>query len=313
MDNAVLARPGLAVDPANDGRHQLGGEPFARESIPYLVNLPEAGIALFTYTWVDRDSKAGAMLAIFGPGVGPEPIQVRLADRVVPLDMDFSDWTIDGFTMRQDLQFGVADIRWESPEALFELRFEAFHPPYSYGANAGGCPPYAAIDRIEQSGRATGRLTLNGREIAFDTTGHRDHSWGTRDWRAMQHYKWFEGQAGPDVSVHFWQLQALGRTELRGYVFKDGLMAEVTDVAIDWEHDNEFRQIQYDFTLQDEAGRTTSVSVDVFAHYPLIPDPALILNEGAGRALIDGMPGLGWMEVAWPADYLAHIKAAGPY
>ena len=313
MDTALLARPGLAVDPVNDARHRLGDEPFARESIPYLVSLPDAGIALFTYTWVDRTSNAGAMLVIFGPGVGPEPVQIRLTDRPVPGDMNFSHWRIEGFSMRQDLRFGTADVRWESPEALLELRFEAFHPPYSYSANAGGCPPYAAIDRIEQSGRATGRLVLNGKAIDFDTTGHRDHSWGTRDWRTMQHYKWFEGQAGPDISVHFWELQALGRTELRGYVFKDGLMAEVSDLTVAWEHDTDFRQTQFDATLQDEAGRVTSVSVNFFAHYPLIPDPALVLNEGAGRALIDGKQGLGRLEVAWPIDYLAHIKSTGAY
>lgn len=311
FDPTLLARPGLAIDAVHDGRHRLDKGPLARESVPYLVNLPDAGIGFFTYTWVNGDSAAGAILVIFGPGVGPEPIQVLLPDRPVPTDMDFSDWRIEQFSMRHDLEFHRADIRWQSPRALVEFSFEAFHPPYAYGAHKDGCPPYAAINRIEQSGRVKGRLLLDGREIAFDTTGHRDHSWGTRDWRAMQHYKWFQGQAGADTSVHFWQLQALGRTELRGYVFKDGLLAEVTDLAIDWQGDADFRHTHYQARLRDEAGRTTLLEAEVFAHYPLVPDPALVLVEGAGRARIDGQQGVGWMEVAWPTDYLAHIKAQG--
>jgi hypothetical protein len=250
---------------------------------------------------------------IFGPGVGMEPVQVLLPNRPVPADMDFSDWHLDQFSMRQDLAFRRADIRWESPRALVDFRFEAFHPPYAYGAHKDGCPAYAAINRIEQSGRVTGKLLLDGREIAFDTFGHRDHSWGTRDWRAMQHYKWFQGQAEGDVSVHFWQLEALGRIELRGYVHKDGLLAEVTDLAIDWQPDAEFKHHAYQARLLDEAGRTTHVEVEVFAHYPLVPDPALVLLEGPGRARIDGKPGLGWMEMGWPTDYLAHIRAHAPY
>ena len=49
------------------------------------------------------------------------------------------------------------------------------------------------------------------------------------------------------------------------------------------------------------------------SHYRLVPDPALHLNEGAGRAIIDGKSGVGWMEMAWPADYLEHIIANSPY
>ena len=149
-------------------------------------------------------------------------------------------------------------------------------------------------------------MKLGDRTITFDTTGHRDHSWGTRDWSAFQHYTWFQGQAGDGVSVHFWKQNALGRTVVRGYVFKEGLLAEVTDVTVDWQGDANFRHTQY------EAGRKTTISVDVYAHYPLIPDPAIVLNETAGRATIDGKPGLGWMEMAWPKAYLDHIIANSP-
>jgi hypothetical protein len=45
--------------------------------------------------------------------------------------------------------------------------------------------------------------------------------------------------------------------------------------------------------------------------YPLRPDPAFTLNEGAARIVIDGVAGSGWMEMGWPQPYLDHI-AAGP-
>jgi hypothetical protein len=311
--NSRLFRPGLAIDSVHDGRHKLDDKPFARESIPYIVNLPDEGIAFFTYFWVNRDGSAGAALAIFGPGIGPEPIQQRIADKPVSPDMDFSNWKLDGYEMQQDLKFGKARIRWEHPQATLEFEYEGFHPPYAYAANVGGCPRYAATNRIEQSGRVTGTLTLGKRVIKFNTTGHRDHSWGTRDWTAFQHYKWFQGQVGDSVSVHFWQLQALGQTELRGYVYKEGLLAEVTAVTVDWQRDANYLHKQFDAVVQDEAGRTTKVSAQVFAHYALIPDATTVLNEGAARATIDGQPGVGWMEMCWPKAYLEHIVANSPY
>ncbi|MFM6830860.1 MAG: hypothetical protein ACKOVA_11095 [Novosphingobium sp.] len=313
FDNGVLAEPEMAVDPANDGRHVLPDVPMARESIPYIVVLPEHGISFFTYTWVNKASEAGAALAIFGPGVGDKPIQQRLADRPVPLDMDFDDWRIYNFRMAQDLKFDRASIFWETPEATVDVTFEAFHPPYSYGADPRGCPKYCAIDRIEQAGRVRGTLRIGDRVIDVDATGHRDHSWGTRDWIPFQQYEWFVGQAGTDTAVHFWRFNALGKEHLRGYVFKDGLMSRVDTAAVDVDYDDQYLQTGYHARVTDCASRTTVIEGKVFGTYCLIPDPALSLNESGATVTIDGTKGVGWMECAWPTSYLEHIRANGPY
>jgi hypothetical protein len=42
------------------GRHALANHPLKRESIPYCVVMPKEKIALFTYTWVNKESVAGA-------------------------------------------------------------------------------------------------------------------------------------------------------------------------------------------------------------------------------------------------------------
>lgn len=313
FDNISLARPGLIVDFKHDNRHNLPDVPSARESSPYLIHLPDEGIAAFTYTWVNKAGKGGAALAIFGPGVGSLPIEQRVADRPVPADMDWSAWQVGNFSMRQDLAFGHADLAWTSEAATIEFAFDAFHPPYAYGSHRDGCPSYAALDRIEQSGRVAGNLRIADRTIAFDTVGHRDHSWGTRDWGAFQHYNWFQGQSANGVSVHWWRFWALGREHLRGYVFKDQLLAEVTEVRSELRFDDQLWQQTLVATVSDEAGRDTEVCANFYAHYTLIPDTRLNLREGAARATFDGKPGLGWLEVAWPPAYLEHVAKNGPY
>lgn len=308
-----LYHPDLALDSVHDGRHQLNNHPKARESIPYCVVIPEENIALFTYTWVDADSNAGAALAIYGPGAGATPIQQRLADRPVSADMNFDNWIIDGFSMRQDLNFQTAQIAWKNEQIELEFDYEAFHPPYAYSMHKDGCPAYIASNRIEQSGTAKGRLKIGDRTITIDTTAHRDHSWGARDWLVMQHYKWFQGQVGKDVSVHFWHLQALGRTEIRGYVYKDGIQAEITAMEVEVKTDNNLRQESMSASLRDEMGRITSLKGEFFSHYPLIPDPDFVLNEACMVVEIDGKAGVGQLEMAWPKAYLDHIQSNGPY
>lgn len=313
FDSGVLAEPGMAIDPVHDGRHILPDGPLARESIPYIVVLPEHGIAFFTYTWVNGKSEAGAALAVFGPGVGEKPIQQRLADRPVPVDMGFDDWRIDNFRMQQDLQFDKASIFWETPEATVDVTFEAFHPPYAYGNDPRGCPTYCAIDRVEQAGRVRGTLRLGDRTIDVDATGHRDHSWGTRDWIPFQQYEWFVGQVGTEMSVHFWHFHALGKEHLRGYVFKDGLMSRVDALDVDVDYDARYLQTGYRARIVDAAGRNTALEAKVFDTYCLVPDPAISLYESGAHVTIDGKPGVGWMECAWPTSYLEHIRANGPY
>lgn len=309
FDNAVLAESAMMIDPVNDGRHDLPPVAMGRESIPYIVVLPEEKIAFFTYTWVTKDSEAGAAIAIFGPGLGGPPIQQKLADRPVPREMNFDDWRIESFRMKQDLKFDHAELSWETPEATVDFTFEAFHPPYSYGADPRGCPAYCATDRIEQAGRVKGTLKLKDRTIAFDATGHRDHSWGTRDWIPFQQYEWFVGQVGTDISVHFWRFNALGKENIRGYVYKDGLMARVETISNDVDYDDQYWQTAYRTELVDSAGRTTTIETEVFGCHTLAPDPSISLNESGGIAKIDGKTGVGWMECAWPTAYLEHIRA----
>jgi len=313
FDNSVLADPGMAIDPANDGRHELPDVAIGRESIPYIVVLPEHGIAFFTYTWVTKDSMAGAFVAVFGPGVGVKPIQQRLADRLVSRGMDFDDWQIDNFRMSQDLKFDRATIFWETLEAAVDVSFEAFHPPYSYGADTRGCPKYCATDRIEQAGRVTGRLRIGDRIIEIDGTGHRDHSWGTRDWAAFQQYEWFVGQVGTETAVHFWRLNAAGKEQIRGYVFHDGLMSVVDTVVVDVDYDDQYLQTGYRANIVDAAGRTMHVEGKVFGTCRLEADPAITLYESGATLVMDGKQGVGWMECAWPTAYLDHIRANGPY
>ena len=306
--NMPSARPIPVLDPIHDGRHQLRDLPLERESIPYVISLPEHGIATFVYTWVTKDNVAGCAFLAYGPGIGPQPIMEMVGGVDVGTQKNFDDWQVGPLHLQQDLKLSRAKLTARGKRVELDASFEAAHPAYAYGFHRDGCPDWAATNRLEQAVRIQGTLKIDGKAYAIDTTCARDHSWGTRNWDTPQHWKWLHAQAGPDTCVHFWKIEARGRTELRGYVFRDGVMAEVDAVDVDWQNDAQYRHTHIDATLRDSAGRSTRVRGEYFAHFPMPPVPTCTLMEGAMRCEIDGKPGVGWTEVMWPTAYLEFLR-----
>lgn len=307
VDKAGLESPERRIDPRHDGRHVLRADALARESLVFMLQLPEQDVACFVYTWVNGLGKAGSAFVIYGPAVG-EPI-VDMCDGIdVSPAAGFDDWQVGRVRVSHGRPFQDAGVQVAAGgRAELDYRFEAVHPAYAYGGHRDGCPGWVAEDRIEQSGKVSGVLTLDGKQIPFETMGHRDHSWGTRDWFFSQHWKWLEAQAGPDLVVHFWQVEALGRTVLRGYVQRDGRLAELEAVDVSFEHDERLAHTSVRALVRDELGRSTEVIGRTFALYPFVVSPLVMLNEGSMVVTIDGHPGVGHVEMCWPTDYLKHV------
>jgi hypothetical protein len=296
------------LDPIHYERHRLRSVRAARESLVYLLHLPEEGLGAFVYTWVDGESRASAVLYVYGPGIGPQAVVEGTYDVAVALEQPFGDWHVGGLRLSAGEQASGA---FEAKAASIQFSFEGAHPPYSYASHRDGTLPWFADNRYEQTGRLQGVLRLGDREIAFDTTGHRDQSWGTRDWGMCQHYKWLEANAGLDTSVHFTQDFVLGQSNLRGYVFRDGLIAEIMDLRVDIDIDDDMIHNTFVATIEDDAGRTTTVTGKTFAHteFPAAPTSSIIVCSNTVE--IEGRPGVGQLDLLWSKDYLDLLRERG--
>lgn len=290
----------------HDDRHNLRPQAHCREAAAFMFQLPDEGIAGFLYPWVDNKGMAGSAVCVFGPAIDV-PIKERFEEVAVPDSMTFKNWDVRGLTMKLGEPHRGIDLSFRGERVQIECHYEALHPPYAFSSHKDGCPSYYADDRTEQHGRLTGTLVVDGKSYTLNTFMQRDHSWGTRIWGLNQHYKWFHATTETSA-VHFFEMQSFGRTLLRGYVYKDGQMAEIRSVSYDFIYDANMHHEAIDVVATDSAGRTTTIDCKVFAKFQYDADPMIMLNEGATTVEIDGVSGSGWCEFCWNKNYYEFAK-----
>jgi hypothetical protein len=291
------------LQPKDDLRHPLRPGPHSRESLFYNALLPDQEMMIFIYTWVDAANNGGHLVTVVGDNNVRHAISAT--DGVPVGDRDFHDWEVQGLRLRHSEPLERAEIGFTGNDMTLEATFTGLHPAFDYAQNRDGCPRIIADNRFEQSGRITGTLTLNGRTIEFSTTGHRDHSWGTRDWDSIQDWKWVSAQAGADLSLNVMQMHWRGETTQHGYVYRDGKVHPVTDIRTRAHYDNNWWQTALEMTLRDDGGHDTVVTANRYALLRFEAGEKLALHEAGCHARINGQPGVAHFECGWDKAYAA--------
>lgn len=285
-------------------RHAIGGN-FARESIPYCILLPEEGLLALVYSWVDGQDRGGYAVSVFDEG--PEPAHMRRVDGIAAQGMDFDAWDLGGVHVAVGPDFGSAHVRYEDDECSIDVEFTGLHDAFDYGSNRAGCPPYQATNRYEQGGRFRGTMRWRGRTIDIDGPGHRDHSWGRRDWDAIHHYKWL-AVAGEDRAANLMVALVEGETIYNGYVFVDGVLSPIVSATVDTTYGEGVFQEQLTAVMQDEAGRTTTMDFpERFASARWPVSPTMTFTDGCFKGTLEGGPVSAYIQYAWPKAYLDHM------
>ena len=294
---------------ADDRRHQLSDLPIDRESLIFLLFLPEEDLGVIAYTWVNGQHQAASMGLVFGRD-DERFAQFHVDGVRVDPAADFDDWTVGPLTVRHGEPHTTAHVSFEHEGVTLDYSFEAITPAFSYHDNAGGCPAWLATNRLEQSGKVRGRLTIGDRVIDFDTTGHRDHSWGTRDWTAIHHYKWVNIQAGSDIAINFMHGMAVDQLYELGYVDRDGAQSPITSISTSIDRDPEFfSYTSANFSLVDELGRTTEITGGPRTAHVVWPAGGLESHDAGGPCTVDGVPGLMHVEEGWHPQFVERRKA----
>jgi hypothetical protein len=284
-------------------RHTLAEN--GRESLAHIFLMPEHGMAGYIYPSMLGTGDARAMACFFGPGF-PEQIEESVDGRISD-DMDFADWRLGPMRMNVVKPHKTVKLAWAGERIKVEAEFQATHPPYPFDTHPRGNPPYFGDNRTEQHGRVTAKVEIDGRLYEHEGFMVRDHSWGPRIWGLNQHYKWIHATSGSS-SMHFFEMQAFGKTELRGFLFKDGQMRHLTHVDYDFSFDEAMMQKDFHVTVTDTDNRQSTIKYDLYGILRSSHDPRTIINTGCATLDFDGKPGTGVCEFYWNRDYFDFAK-----
>ncbi|GLZ48127.1 hypothetical protein Acsp06_43120 [Actinomycetospora sp. NBRC 106375] len=293
----------------DDLRHRpaaAGGR--MRDSLFWEVVLPEERLGLQVYLYLTDRGRTGYNVTVWGPE--PEPLALELGGGTVDAAADLDDLTIDGLHVTQPELRRTAVVTYASDALRLHYAFEAVHDAFSYHENPDGLPAWFAINRLEQSGRVHGDLEVGGRRIALDgRMGHRDHSWGPRDWGVPQHWKWFVAYTPGGRAVNGWLWIARGEWGFAGYVARDGVTTPIAHIEQHATYDDDMTQRRLDATVVDVSGGRTEVVLERFGlvKLPTNERTGTEIWESACDATIDGEPGAGQWETQWSRAYLAHL------
>lgn len=289
-------------------RHKLPDD--ARESLAHIVLFPEQGIAGFIYPAVMGNGDAKLKAALFGRGL-PEPVTEDFEGKA-PADMNFDDFRLGPIRMAVTEPYKRVELEWNGDRIKFAGEIEMIHPAYPFSMHPGGNPPYFGDNRTEQHGRMRSKVEIDGRKFDYDGFMIRDHSWGPRIWGLNQHYKWIHATTG-ESSLHMFEMQSFGRSEIRGFLFKDGMMRHIEKVDCDYELDDGMLQRNFTMRVTDTDGRDSVINMQPFGHIKLDFDPTYII-PAPSDVTFDGKPGVGWCEFNWNKSYFDYAQVhAGKY
>jgi hypothetical protein len=300
--------PVTGFEPKDDLRHrpQSGGR--MRDSLFWEVVIPEERVGIQVYLYLTDRGRTGYNVVVWGAD-SAEPLVMELAAGEVDDATDLDAFSLSGLSITQARPLHSSSVRFHSADATLELEFEAIHEPFSYRSNPDGLPAWFAVNRLEQTGRVRGALEFGGRHLEFDQLGHRDHSWGMRDWGVPHHWKWFVAYTPSGRALNGWSWIAKGEWGFAGYVIRNGVTVPVRTIQHRAEYDALMRQRSLDAVLVDVLGEETHLTMESFGAVtlPSHDSMATVITEAACIASIDGESGAGQFETHWQGAYRDYL------
>lgn len=296
-----------ALRPTDDLRHRPPAGQKGRDSLYFSLALPGHGGGVFVYTWVDHEGLAGRLVTLWTPD-GRAPHTIDVTHGVDVGDRDFDDWEVDGLRLSHPDPLRTATLSFASDDLEIDYRFEGTHEAFDFTRNPVGCPPWMAVNRFEQTGRATGRLRIGDEDVVVDDLAHRDHSWGRRNWRMPQHWKWVVAQTPEGHGLNLFQWVVRGELGTNGYVLRDGQPRALVGADCRATYRDDMTSHALEATLHDETGASTELLLERYASFEMPVGRSNELHEAACRARVDGADGAGQFETLWPAAYVDALR-----
>jgi hypothetical protein len=218
----------------------------------------------------------------------------------------------DSFSIGK-LDYQVEGIDWrlcyKSKKCSMDILFRPAHEYFSYFKNRReektGNFGRLFSQHIEQAGLFEGEIILNGDKIGFGPSfGHRDHSWGIRDWAGVDSYWLFSCTFGKEKAFNLWKGTSGGKKFHTGYIFTSERNLKIISSKIDGRYGRDKKEpTGCEISFEDEKGGKHKVGCQVICSVP-IPMTKCIIYETIAKMKYDNQVGYGLLE--------RHIRNVNP-
>jgi hypothetical protein len=164
---------------------------------------------------------------------------------------------------------------------------------------------------IEQAGVFKGNITVNGEQMNFGPSpGHRDHSWGIRDWSSIDSYWLCSCTFTKKRALNLWKGTSKGNEFGAGYIYQSGRNLEIISSEITGQYTNDQGEPKgCEISFTDEKGGKHKLRCEVLCSVP-IPMTKCIIYETIARMEYDNMVGFGLLEhLVHDSNPLHKVKA----
>ncbi len=301
------------LDARHDLAHPVEGDSAWSESYYFNAYDPGTDTGLFTRIGVrpnEGTMDVGMSLWLPGGELGEyrwvkeqrEMVDTVLEVGAVRYEMleALHSWrvTMDGEVQARPCGPGHAETR--PVPVVLDVRFDAITPAVGTDGQPGGPRSAEAAaaagtvgkGHLEQAGRWSGRLGVDGVEHEWRAHGNRDRSWGPRRWGGPRMWRWFSINIGDDVHFGGIRLGTEAGDLHRGWVWHGGRATSVAEwrVRTELEDDGVTHRVVH-LEVLDKEGRTFGLRGDVLRVANIGQAGGTLVNEGLARWTYDDPDG----------------------
>ena len=303
-DSAPEERGSSSLGAADDGFH-LGvtDDDSWTETAWFAGAVPERGLAIWTYPLFRHE--LGVMscgIYVWEPGaeeLWQLPYYRTWWHLPIPRDAELSDLRLPNGLRYQCLEPLTAyRISYEDGAAIsLEMTFRALHPPHEVGVEPGG------HGHIDQLGRVTGELWLNGERIEIDCVEMRDRTWSPRResrQRTFVSYSYGAGSGGEGFHLSTrWRPDRELHEMLTGFVLREGSVARLVAGTCEVARDDLGRPVSVVVRGEGEEGTPFEARGDVVSRIAIPSTPWFVWACVVRWTLADGTVVYGEHQDTW--------------
>jgi hypothetical protein len=188
-----------------------------RESYYFNMTDPRSGFTIITTIGIlpNKNLNTGLLLIIKNNKIQfLKPLIERKRVR-------FNDYSFSIKGLNYSIEGTDWLLKYKSKTCTMNIHFRPLNKIFSY-INDESDIIFKSIgtQHYEQFGVFNGELDINNtKTIIGPAFGHRDHSWGIRDWSSVDFYKLFCCVFKKDLAFNLWQGNISNRPFIKGYVF----------------------------------------------------------------------------------------------